>query len=355
MELNFDDKLEKINRIFTVTFWIVTGIISLVIMYYVAANKTIVIADSNSDEMQIAAVKSGGSGRELLLVRDDKNVGKLNIPLEKNVKAEDVVVENQYWESALRIYIGGADENFYEETPVSGDLSPIVQGVCEAQEEGMLLTFMMDGIYEYHTTMNDNVVTISYEKPDKLYDMIVIIDPACGGSDEGEVLRGFAEKTLTLQVAELVRDRMNNSNVKVFLTRTDDRDLSDDSRLDLIDKCSADLYIKISVNTSADRSIYGITGVYNADYFIPGFGNVELADLVTRNVTIASGNRANGLEPAGEDSILSSITIPAAQVKIGYFSNEKESALLTNSDYKVKIAQGIVDAIEGAYTSIYGE
>lgn len=120
--------------------------------------------------------------------------------------------------------------------------------------------------------------------------------------------------------------------------------------MELIEAVKADCYIGIcaSENTE-DPSVYGIQSFYNREYFIPEFGNVQLADAVTRNVTIASGNKAVGLQVAEDNSILEDIKIPATQVSIGFASNQKETALLDEEEYCEKIADGIVKAIVEVY------
>lgn len=73
-----------------------------------------------------------------------------------------------------------------------------------------------------------------------------------------------------------------------------------------------------------------------------------MADIVTKAVTIASSNRALGLVPAEEDSILREINIPAAQLSAGYLSNGEERDLLRQEAYLEKVAEGVIDAIEEA-------
>lgn len=353
MEKIYADKLEKVNMIFTVVFWITISLISLWVMYYAASRKTIVISDTKNDSIEITAENSGSesqkSYKELTFKKQDGMAGEFGILLEKGMKAENVVIENRYTEKELRIYIKGADENFYTENAVFGDITSILQGECENIRDGAILTFKMDGIYEYHTTMNDDMMTVSFEKPDNMYGLVVVIDPMGGGSEYGNMLRGYAEKTLALQIAEKIPEKFSDQDIRIFLTRTDDVNVSEKERIAFVNDCGADLYIRIGVSSDSDENAYGISGIYNEEYFIPKFGNIELADTLTRNVTIAAGNRAVGLIPSEEESILSELTIPAAQINVGYFTNAKESALLSKDEYREKLAQGIADAIAEVY------
>lgn len=113
----------------------------------------------------------------------------------------------------------------------------------------------------------------------------------------------------------------------------------------------ADLYLEIGLSADdAQESTYGIRAEYNDEYYLPDFGNVQWADCVTRQVTVASGNRAIGLFPAEEDDILWQLKIPAARISLGYVTNSSETALWNRKAIK-KAAEGIAEAISEVYTN----
>lgn len=97
----------------------------------------------------------------------------------------------------------------------------------------------------------------------------------------------------------------------------------------------ADLYLEIGLSADdAQESTYGIRAEYNDEYYLPDFGNVQWADCVTRQVTVASSNRAIGLFPAEEDDILWQLKIPAARISLGYVTNSSERQLLEQESYQ---------------------
>lgn len=347
-------KLEKVNMVFTVFVWITVSIVFFAVMFYVSSHKTIVISDTKNDriDMNGTVTESQGNVYSLLLVTDETADRELNIPLEKGIKAENVIIENRYTEKKLCIYIKGADEFFYAENAVAGDISPILGGEYETSREGVMLTFEMDGIYEYRTTMNDNQMSVAFVRPDEAYGLVAVIDPVGGGDDTGELLRGYAEKTLAMQIAEKVPENIDNKDICIYFTRTDDIYVSDEDRAELAKECRADIYIRIGVGSDEDESVYGITGLYNGKYYIPEFGNAWLADVITRNVTIAASDRAISLSETEDGDMLTGLAIPAMQVNVGYFTNSKESTLLTKDAYKDKLAQGIAAGIEEAYETL---
>ena len=110
------------------------------------------------------------------------------------------------------------------------------------------------------------------------------------------------------------------------------------------------MLIRIEVSGDQNTKLYGTETVYNSRFFIPGFGSVELADLLEREVVTAVSGKAGGLLEAGEaDAVISNATVPAAAVKVGYLTNGQEFILLQREDYIQRIAEGIYQTILKAY------
>ncbi len=357
----FDSK--QWNMGITLALWTILCAVCMGFMMYVALHKSIVIADEAPGQLALSVAggqaEAGGNDRELHFRGQSEMQGALRIPLAQNISAENVVVENRYLDQELWIYIEGADESYYETNEITGDLAPVVSGYCDGQRGGVILKLQMDGVWEYYSTLEygslasgmgaDRSMLISFRDPHEMYRQIVVIDPMGGGSEEGSLYRGYAEKTLALQIAQAIPEKLKQEEIRLYFTRQEDVEVPEEARLRLAEALDADLYIRIEAGEDEDTSRYGVAGFYNQEYFIPEVGNVELADALTRNVTIASSNRAEGIFPAEEDSILMRLKVPAAQISVGYLTNEEEAALLGRESYREKLAQGIVNAIVELY------
>lgn len=344
--------LQELNVMITLAIWIVLGIGCMSYMLYVASHKKIVIMDNADTRIdQIVGEQQGeeviAAQNSLIFLANTKaTASTIYIPMEKAVQAEDVVVENRYREKELWVYIRGTGAAFYEENGIYGDISPIVDGSSEAGRGSVILKMQMDRVLEYYTTMEDGLMTITYKEPHDAYKYIVVIDPMGGGMEMGAILRGYAEKTLALQLSDLLAEQLQQSDIKLYFTRTEDVNVTREERIELVKAVNADMYIRICANADdEDTSLYGISAIYNEEYYIPEFSNIDLADALTRCVTIASGNRALGLFTADEDSILKDITVPGAQINVGYLTHPEEGELLGLEEYQKKLAQGIADAI----------
>lgn len=346
---------KKENMIVTLILWCILCGVSMAVMLVAARGKTIVIADAGQEQSQMSEAESepiSVPSAELVLWRDENMTQQLCIPLEEGIKAENVVMENRYVDKELWIYIQQAQSLFYNENPITGDISIVKECRYELQEKHTILKFKMSEVMEYRSTLEDGRLKITFSRPSELYDQIVVVDPAGGGREAGIVAGDYAEKEFTYQVAKLLQQKLNEPGIKLYFTRTEDVEVTAEKRLQLSEAVDADLYLRLGASENQeDVEEYGIQAFYNADYFIPEFGNVQWADMVTRKVTIAAGNRAIGLVAAEENSILQELKIPAAQIQLGFMTNPRECYLMQQENYREKLAQGIAEAILEVYTN----
>ena len=293
-------------------------------------------------------------GEKLIFGTGDSNSTYMRIPLPEECKAEDIVIENYYMNQELCILVDTADAGFYGANAISGNLDMVEKGLCEANEgtdeKGVKLRFSLTGIFEYHTILENHDLYVNFLSPREMYDKIVVIDPYGGGSNAGNEGNGLSEKDITLQVAKKIKEKLDESDIKVYYTRMDDSNPGEEDRVRLANETRADMYIRIQVDANEDSSVYGATTIYNEDYFIPGFGSVELADILEREVVTSIKGKALGLTGAEEeDYAVRSITIPAAAVKVGCLTNKQEAILLGREEYQDKIADGICNAVQKVY------
>lgn len=340
-----DNKERKENRGVVCGLWTILCAGCMAVMLSFAAKKTIVIADTvgNQTELAQGTDDQGNPAEHPLEVAMTIDVQKsFTIRLPKEVKAEQVIMENHYISRELLLYVEGAKQGFFEENGIYGDVSPVRSASAQIQDKGVLLKIRMSRVLEYKSTMEGSTLTIAWYEPRELYDYIVVLDTA-GKSDD------LKDGVLTLRVARLVQQKFDQQNIRLYLLSLEDTEVADADRIGLAGELQADLYIRLSAAFDGEKpEAYGIKGMYNEEYYIPCFGNVELADILTRAVTIASSNRAVGLERAGEESILRSLGMPAAELSLGYLSNTREANLLWQEGYQGKLADGLVNGIKEA-------
>lgn len=330
-------------------------VISMAVIVYLSANKVITVTNVAQDEVhESTTVKKEMTEKEgrqnLTFVIGEADTSYLRIPLPEGCKANDIVIENHYMDKELWLMIPTGEENFYVDNAISGNRKTIKQGSFESAQDGCRLKFQLTGIYECRTILESNHLYIDFLAPREIYEKIVVIDPVGGGSDAGNEADGVLEKDIALQIARKLKEKLDKSDIKAYYTRMDDADPAENSRIALANEIKADMYIGIGVNAGEDSSIYGTETVYNEDYFIPGFGSVELADCLEKEVVTAIKGKALGLVAADESVYtVRNATIPAALVRAGYITNKQEATLLVREEYADKIATGIYNAILQSY------
>ena len=115
--------------------------------------------------------------------------------------------------------------------------------------------------------------------------VIVVIDPGHGGDQNrgGEVLPQYVEKNLTLQVAQSMKQTLEQfEGVQVYLTRTNDQELSLEQRAQIAKACNADFCFPFIL--ICQESIICTDGGLDlrlGKYFSAGqtFGRLQLAEM----------------------------------------------------------------------------
>lgn len=331
------------------------------VMLYYAATKTVGVTDLAQDEVVRPSVQKEESApavpvreNEIEINRNAQNTNYFCIPMPESVKAEEVVLENHYMDKELWVSISSEQtkecEAFYETNSVYGNSENVADGRFEVEKERICLRFALDGVYEYRSIFEDHILYVEFVPSKEVYEKIIVIDPAYGGEEQGVAVEGVSSKDITLGVAKALKTMFDESDIKVYYTRMDDSNPAADNRVELAEATKADMMIRIEVSGDENSKLYGTSTVYNSKYFIPGFGNVELADLLEREVVTSISGKACGLiESAEEDRVVNSATVPAAAIRVGYLTNSQEAILLQREDYIKRIAEGIYNAVVKAY------
>ncbi len=332
------------------------------VMLYYSANKIIVVADVAQDEVVHAVQDNGESKAEEdknSITLDSSNRAGLNtnyfcIPMPESVRVEEVTIENHYMDRELWVSIEPKEMDglaeFYEENGVYGNCKNVLGGHFDVEKNRLCLQFKLTDVYEYHSIFEDNTLYVEFVAPKEVYDKIIVIDPAYGMEETGVTVDGIKAKDITLKIAKALKEKLDGTDVKVYYTRMDDSNPSAESRVKLAAATKADMLIRIEVGSAQSSKQYGTETVYNSRFFIPGFGSVELADLLEREVVTSISGKANGLLEASEqDTVINDATVPVAAVKVGYLTNAQEFILLQRDDYIQRIAEGIYQAVVKAY------
>ena len=128
------------------------------------------------------------------------------------------------------------------------------------------------------------LICVALHAGDKLRLSTVVIDPGHGGKDAGAISRDKKnyEKTFVLDISRTLADKIRASypDVKVILTRSDDRYITLNDRADIANKAEANLFISVHINSIAK------TGPNGFSVHVLGQSSSKNRDLYAGNMEI---------------------------------------------------------------------
>lgn len=180
------------------------------------------------------------------------------------------------------------------------------------------------------------------EEPKPPLSALVVLDPGHGGSADGAVYGGVAEKDLNLAIASQAARLLEEAGLTVLMTRRDDQDVSLYRRSGLANTYGADLFVSVHCNASLTNP--EARGIYTAAADRQGEGWV-LAEVLRQTMMAAAAAEDMGTEPRPNLAVLRTAQVPAALVECGYMSTPAELELLCQPDYQLQLAQGIAEGV----------
>ena len=189
--------------------------------------------------------------------------------------------------------------------------------------------------------------------------MKIAIDPGHGGHGDkvggsspnnatGPAPRNLKEKDLTLQVANLLKQRLQSA-YDVVLTRTGDNNLSLADRAAVARNNPADLFLSIHFNAFSDPSVDG-TEVWVAREASPQ--SRRFAQKVLDRLTLVTGVANRGVREANFGVLLPSrhAATAACLVEVAFLTNPREAARLEDAEYLGHIADALAEAVRAQAT-----
>ncbi len=171
--------------------------------------------------------------------------------------------------------------------------------------------------------------------------LTVVVDAGHGGHDRGGIPgQSVAEKNMTLDVAQRLRNVLAASGYRVVMTRDSDVFVPLPTRVAIANSYRNAIFVCIHFNATKRAGASGIeTYFYSRD-------SLPLASAVHYYVTggAPSGNR--GVRRRGY-YVLRKTGIPAVLVECGFLTNPTEAAYAQSVSYRQKLAEEIAAGVRG--------
>lgn len=180
---------------------------------------------------------------------------------------------------------------------------------------------------------------------------IITLDAGHGGSDPGAIgSDGTKEKNITLPIAKMLKEILEDKGAKVYMTRTTDVDVfgpnaSDaeelQARVNVGEKYNSDMFVSLHVNSSVNKNVGGFS-----TYYYPKTDNdLRLAKNIQNKLAANFGVDDLGVRQANF-YVIKRISMPAVLVEMCFISNEKELTLMKGQWFQKKTARLIAEGIE---------
>ena len=195
-----------------------------------------------------------------------------------------------------------------------------------------------------------NVMNRSVQKAE----YCICVDSGHGGNDPGKIgVAGTKEKEVNLAIALKLKKSLEKQNIRVVMTRTDDRNLADanasnekmsdmKNRVKKMDSEQPDMVVSIHQNSYIDSSAKGA----QVFYYSESEEGKKLAEILQKNLIEIADQENNRVAKANTSYyILKNTSAPTVIVECGFLSNPEEESRLISAAYQEKLVEALQKGI----------
>jgi N-acetylmuramoyl-L-alanine amidase len=194
----------------------------------------------------------------------------------------------------------------------------------------------------------------------------VVLDPGHGGHDKGQVSRYGAEKDFALDVARKLRPILQAKGLRVIMTREGDYFVPLEVRAKIANSARNSIFVSIHFNATNDDP--NATGFEIFSFTPRGAPSTSDGPVTTNSVNMQPGSSADAQSMALSACIYHSLLghlpeydrgikrarfavlrltkVPAVLIEGGFLTERGESKLISNKDWRAKLAGAIGIGIE---------
>ncbi|MFB4165265.1 N-acetylmuramoyl-L-alanine amidase [Alteribacillus sp. JSM 102045] len=178
-----------------------------------------------------------------------------------------------------------------------------------------------------------------------LTDKTIVIDAGHGAHDSGASANGLVEKEVVLDVALEVEERLEDSDVNVVMTRSDDTFLELNERVNVAEEADADSFVSIHAN-AASPAAEGAETFYNNDK--KAVESQALAESIQKELVARTGMSDRRVAEAGF-YVIKNTTMPSTLIELGFLTNTQDAERMKQPNYEEKAADAVYDGIVEYY------
>lgn len=181
----------------------------------------------------------------------------------------------------------------------------------------------------------------------------VVIDPALGGKDKGQLVDGpfghISEEEILWDLAQRIEGRMIAAGVETIISRPRGENPSNKKRADLANGFDADLLISLHLDSYPNDKANGVATFYfGSEKGTSSMTGETLSGFIQREIAARTSLR-NCWNHARTWEMLRMTRMPSVEVVAGYLSNPHDVAVVTDPKQRDAIAEAIVVAVKRLY------
>ncbi|MBO8138122.1 MAG: SH3 domain-containing protein [Desulfotomaculum sp.] len=315
----------------------------------------------DEDDLKDKEDSAGKSEYSLVDIDIDEEGDKTIITVEANapLKYNTFMLSNPH---RLVVNFEGVELGDLPESKKVNSDSVIKYRTGQFSDDPVISRVVLDltGPVHYSTSTSDGgrVVKIEVkltEYDQNVEDKVIFIDPGHGGKDPGApgYSRRIWEDEINLDIALKLAAILKQQGAKVELSRYSDRTVDLYQRPMLANRANADIFVSIHSNANPNPAIRGTSTYYYAPYSKPELyeqlaDRRRLAQCIQTEMVNCLKLQDKGIRQANF-AVLRAAAMPSVLVETAYMSNPQEEKLLSDSNFRQKVAEAIARGINAYF------
>ena len=188
------------------------------------------------------------------------------------IDPEEVEIKDILLKNAVRVELEGDYSSFYKDALENSGEALLQVNVLYYPENDITQINMYcktdenNIILGHKDEYSGNSIIFTFDKPKNLYDKIIILDAGHGGKDPGTQHGGYDEKDMNFAVIyKYCKQYFDESDIKVYYSRSDDTLPSLYDRAGLGARLGADFFISVHHNSNNNKNISGTSIYYSTE------------------------------------------------------------------------------------------
>ncbi|KXL54533.1 N-acetylmuramoyl-L-alanine amidase LytC precursor [Anaerotignum neopropionicum] len=277
------------------------------------------------------------------------DVGSNVLTLEnvKSIDIDDIEKNDRYTQGYYEITLPGNYESVYGYGTLKIGNTVIDNITVSTTNRETVIRFTQNRYNEYVVKETKSGYEISVKNPKDVYDKVLLLDAGHGGNDPGTSGNGLVEKELTLAVMLKVQKYLEDSDIKVYVTRDSDTRPDNNLRAQTANQI-ADLMVSIHMNSAGTNTtangtetLYQVHSNDNSSKLT----SLKAAEIMQSSLIQAFGTTNRGVKQRTDLLILNATTVPTILVEVCFLSNPGDALKISTSANQELVAKAMAEAI----------